>query len=777
MADEQNQPDNHLLTIAQSGDVPEHRINSASQAKQIWDELWLNDSGRSKKRSLVQGLTDGNPPYRQSDLVEAGRDYQCNVNWRIAEAYLNDASGAFFDLFNEAETYATIQCNHGSPDEQEKYSKILTKNFDWLLRGDGLRPYKKFQYVIQNSQREMTLYGAGPLMFQDEFDWLPDTILYRHLNVPEMTKSDTSEWELCAVQSSYSPDKLYYFISNPESAKAVGWDVEAVRMAIMNAQPEIQNGQYKTWEWYQQQLKDGSYIYGQNKVISLIHIFYREFPKNGESDGKISHVIIAADDTQVLDRTQSSDKQTPPFLFKKYDRYECWEECIHPLYYDRGSGGYHHGVTGMGVKMYSAMEYLNRLLCNQADKAFAPKMMFRPSSAAASEEFALQQFGDYGVLTENYDAVQMPTHGMLEEGLIFSREITSILSSNLGQYRQSAQPESGKEKTARQVTVEAQKEARLQKTTIERYYQQLDAVYAEMYRRAISPSLQKTMRNGERAHEFRKRCERDGCPKECWDKIEFIRATRVVGQGSEFLRQQSLDFLFATLMGMLPESGRNALISDMIASRAGYSAVERYMPKPRENQLPSEQFAWSISQVADMKTGTPAIPTDTQDPLVFATTFVDAGEKAVKTIPQGANPQEVAAFLDLAGQAAQVHINRLSQDPTREKIAKDLSRRVAQLGSIFDQLQQQIGESMQAEQEAQAEAMQRTQMFQSESAIKRAQAEQKMALSQRKSDQQYATKQAQAEQGMVIQDALAAHKIRLEALEAMNKQRNGNSKE
>lgn len=687
-----------LKTISDDGHVPTSRISTATDARNIYDSLYRADRTRARKRQLVSGLVDGNPPYSQAALKAAGRDYQCNVNWRVAESYLSNAVGAFYDIFQEAPTYATVRTKAGTPEQVEAWSRSITVHFDWLMRYEPC-----FDYSIQISQEEMTLFGRGPLVFQDEWDWRPRAVLDGQLKVPDRSKSDTSYWELASVEIEYTTSELWEFICNEKEAKAMGWDVKATKDAIMHAHPDFaKGGVYQDWEWHQQRLKNGDLCHSfTSATIRTAHLFWREFRQKGEGEGKISHCIIKADSDSEKHGTENKDGKGG-FLFKKESRYSSWNECIHPMYYDRGRGGFHHSVTGMGTKMYSAMEYQNRLLCNLADKAFTPKIMFKPTTAGSEVDFSLQQFGEYAVIKDGFEAMQTPIQGVMEEGTVFNREISGLISSNLSQYRSNLAEKNGNPITAREVDQRATEQARLGKTQMNRYYTQEDHLYAEMYRRVTNKSYTGSMYGYERVKEFKERCEKDGVPKEALAEVDYVRASRVIGQGSEFLRQQSLDFLFGAVLPMLPESGRDNLIQDVIASRAGQSAVKRYYPNDDQSKRPTDQQAVAMGQVADMKVGVPAIVTDTQNPMIFATTFLQAMDQAAGSLEQGANPQEVASFLDLAGQATAQHIARMAQDPSRAQMVKPMEAALTRFAKLHDQLVKKIQEDQQAMQEQQA---------------------------------------------------------------------------
>lgn len=754
--------DESLATLSESGRPPETRLGNATKARNIYQIYLQADETRAKKRALVKGLVDGNPPYRDSLLSAEGRSAQCNVNWRIAESYLNNALGAFYDIFSEASTYFTVKTAHGSPDQMDEWSAIITEEFDRSLKKDA-----GFDYTLQISQHEMVLYGVGPLFFEDYFDWRPKSILCGSLKVPERSKSNTDEWEICFVECDYLPHQLYERIRNEKAARLSGWNVPAARQAIMKSNQDYQKGgQYQTWEWHQQEIKNGSFHYSaRSNVISTVHVFYKEFPKEGMAEGGISHKIFVSDDGSDI----------KDFIFERNNRFPDWRNCIHPMYYDHGGGGFHHSVTGMGVKMYSAMEYQNRLLCNLADKAFLPKVMFKPTTAGQMEDFAVQQFTDYAVLKDGYDMVQVPVQGVINDALMFNREVGQVIASNLTSYRQNLQEKQGNPVTATEINASMSEQARLGKTQLNRYYAQEDHLGAEMFRRISNTNTSDFRPGGRQALEFQERCKARGVPVTALRKIESVTATRVVGQGSAYMRQQELQFLLG-MVAMFPEQGRDNLIRDIVSSRAGQSSVDRYYPIGNEFNKPTDQDAFAMSQVADMKVGVPAVVTGTQNPVIFAKTFIAAGMQAVQTLQQGADPQQVLGFLDLVGQAAATHLQKMAADPSRKQVYTILQGQWQQLAKAHDQLSQQVQQQQQEAQQQQMEngikqvqAMIAMNGQDPEHQLAAAKLQNQMRNADIKTQHGLALKTAKTRQDLALADAVTAADIRRENLIAKNK--------
>lgn len=730
----------YLQTISQDLVIPETRMRNAQAVQDFFRRCIDDDDKRSRKRALVNGLVDGNPPYRRQDLLKANRADACNVNWNISRSYLESATGAFYDLYTEAPGYFSIQTKFGrTSQERDQFSRIMSEEADRIISMDPV-----WDYQMQQSIWNMVLHGCGPMLFEDPYCILPRAFQCGDLKVPEFTYSDTYYWEVCGVQCVYYPPELYEFIRDEKAAKDMGWDVEYTKRVIANAMDIRQTAgiQYE-WEQYQTELKNNTLAYYDNSKISrLVHVLWKEF------DGRITQAIVERD---------SVSGTTIGFLFRSQGRYANFREIIHPMYFDRGNGGYHHSVTGLGVKMYSAMEFQNRMLCNLVDKTFAPKTLFRPTTAEGSQRFQLAHFGDYAVLPPGYDSVQNPITGMITESLTMNEQISEILQSNLSSYRQQLPvQESGNPPTKFQKEMEASQQSSLSKTTYNRYYKQLDLLYTEIARRMCNLNSCDC-----RAEEYQERCHKRGVPMECFGRIEKVEAVRVIGQGSTFMRKMAVDSM-TPIVGSLPEEGRQNWLNDKIAAEAGQHAVSRYNPQDVQQQLPSDQQAEAMLWVAAMKVGTQPIITSSQNPVTYASTFLAAGVQAMQSVQQGADPMEVLQFLNTCGPAIAAHLARFAKDPTRKNVYDAISQQYQQLAKVTDALKKHAAQL----QQQQVQQRQKTSQVLNDQQLKNISTKADIVRRNAKAQSQITISESRARQGMALADATTAAEIRHKRLKA-----------
>jgi len=743
-----------LLTIQEDGTIPETRMRDAADSQSFFKRLLENDNKRSWKRSRVNGLIDGNPPYKQSALMAAGRPDACNVNTGNGRAMLENSAGSFYDLFSEAPGYITVKTSYGSTDEQEIYSNQMSNNADLVLRECRI-----WDYNMQVSQGQTVAQGCGPFIFEDPFRCIPKVVLAGDLKVPERTPSDTELYEVCAVQVPYYPGQMYDFIRDEEAATRIGWDVEYTKKVIANSIDIRQNnGRLYDWEFYQQELKNNSLTYyDDSKVCYVAHLWWKEFT------GRITHAIVERDISTGTTTPGGSDAGIK-YLFISVGEFASFSEAIHPMYYDHGNGGTHHSVTGLGVKQFSLMEYQNRLFCNLCDKAFSPKILFKPTTTEVTQKFELTRLGDFAVLPPNFDWQQTGVAGLMNDGMAMHGLIDDTLGKSLSMYGQGIpEQKAGNPVTKFEKQMQIAAQAALNKTQYNRYYFQLDGLYKEILRRMCnlnSPDPE--------AKKFQDLCEKDGIPRECLGRISYCGATRVPGQGSAMLRKTAVDNLFP-IAGSFPESGRANLIQDKIAVEAGQAAVARYFPQ-KGSVKPNWQSVMATLQIAAMKIGVPPQIIPEQNPVTFAGAFLSAGVQAIQSVQKGGNPMDVLKFMGLCGPAIRAHLERFSKDPTRHDVYAEIDKQWNALAKLVDQLKSAV----QNQQKQQQEQQKKTQSAMSDQQISVAKAKADIQIKQAKTQAQIKQSQekhqlanAQKVQQIKLADAKAAADIHISRLKSL----------
>lgn len=666
-----------LNSLSPSGSAPRQRISTAQQVRDIYNKAVRDNQVRSRQRALVKGLVDGNPPHDQAKLDQSGQRYRANFNNGKAESYLNTAKDSFYDLFSEVPNKATIMVDGEGPEIVEWGEKV-TKHFEWLQNQDDT-----FDFTIQVSQHDMVLYGIGPVVWEDDYDWRVKRVPATNVYVPMHCKANVTDFQWVLIYRLMPVGELYAFISDEEAAKARGWDPAAVKKSIVNSgQPAgtmANNRDWRKWEIWQQAFRDGDlWVSDSTRQVGVIQMLYQEFSVDGEQP-KISEVWV--------DVSPGADQQA--FLFRKANRYDDMRQAMVAFFYDRGDGSA-HGVRGLGVKMQKLLTAENRLQNSMVDNAFArSSIMVKPLGNQPQSSMSPVALGPWTLLPNGFEVVTgIQNAGVIDAQLSAGRELDATLTANLAQYRQNQSKTEGNPRTAFEVAQNVSQSSSLQRTQIARYYEQLDDMYAERFRRASNPDIPSSTKNKwlKLALEFQARCAMDGVPPEVLKACK-VKATRTVGQGSPIMRIGMLNQILGTLGGMLPEDGKMRLVRDLIAAQAGQEQVNRYMPTNPNQQTYAATQVWEAQvENGSLRDGTQITITPLQNDVLHLQEHISFASQAASAVQQGADPAEISVALNAIGRHAALHLQRLSTNPMRQAEFKAIKQQFDALARVADQI-------------------------------------------------------------------------------------------
>jgi len=665
-----------LLNINESGSLPNTRVADPVAARRIAEDIIDNNQRRLERNQKVKGLVDGNPPYSGSKLKKAGQSYRSNFNSGQALSFLQTSLTAYYDLFSEVSNYATVVCDTGNSEQDSNWSRILTEEFDKLQREDPC-----LDYGIQLSQHDMVLYGSGPVIWEREDDWVTYPRKHDRVMLDNNEPSDIMRWTKCVVREVFTPADLYRYINNESAARKRGWDVDAVKKSILRATSEFSTYP-KDWDRTQQAIRNNDLEFtNPDQVINVARLYFKEFPSKDNKEGGISEVWINLD-------------QDFGFLYRSIRKYDNWKQLICPFMMDRGDGTY-HSIKGLGTRMFPFLWTKERLTNSLVDNAFVmASLHIKNQQTGNATPDSMVTMGPFTIWKNNFEPMNFNQIGSsMDAAMSVSRAMDNELQANLAQFKpQTAQPQ-GNPRTAFEVASTVNQQSVLTKTGIQRFYEQLDDWYAERFRRATRGKLNTFSSTALAAKEFRKRLVELGVPVEATSKCK-VTATRTIGQGSHFLRTNTLQQLLGTIGATLPEGGKVNLLDDYIAASAGYAVVDRYNPKNRKATTLQDHEWDAMQENSTMRVGGEVIVTDTQNDVVHISVHLTS---VAEGMAAGQNMQEVVAYAMSVMPHTMEHLQRLAADPLRQAEFAALNERFSATQDQLDELVPSLEQQQQAE--------------------------------------------------------------------------------
>jgi hypothetical protein len=208
------------------------------------------------------------------------------------------------------------------------------------------------------------------------------------------------------------------------------------------------------------------------------------------------------------------------------------------------------------------------------------------------------------------------------EGMIATRAMMSgLMQSNAGVYEavSDQMDRRNAEKSAEQVKVEAEKEARLSSFQTMLFYSNIDRLYRECLRRLLSDTPSSSP-GYEQAKKFKDRLKELEIDERLLDpKNLMVRAMRSSGYGSTTMARMVSERIAANAKeGLYDQAGAKQAIRDLTAQLAGWDMVDRYAPSIDRNTIPTNETSIATLENNSIAKGEPvAVGTD-QNHIIHA---------------------------------------------------------------------------------------------------------------------------------------------------------------
>lgn len=680
-----------LLSIPEGKSKPvESRLKNGASARAILQRAIKDDEQAGRRRAIVDGWVGGNPPYNDAKRQAMGLGWTANVNFMGGKALMDSSAVPYYQIFNGVQCYVETRSKYQpeNPDYEIRNGKIA-KHFHNLCSR-----WKQFDFNIQAASYHMRKHGIGPCFFERQNDWRFRSIPSGMVLVPRGSPSCVDKrLKWIAVRVRYTVGELWDFIRDESTAERLGYDVEAVKTAIKRAGQGLlgtnrENWFSSPWETFQRRLQEDDVACSeQSEDIACAHLLVQEF------DGKVSHVLVTESDV-IPDDRRSEDKKDEAFLFKHVARYEEFDEAIVVFFQNIGEGTW-HSVRGLADDAFKLGEAENRLLCRMLDGSFiSSSLVIKPGSTANKDKLQLTQWGPVTLLPAGAELPQTGLQGALDGPILALRIIKNQAASNIGQFKPrslSREDGRGEVPTKAQVDAEVTNDATLSQGQMTLFYQTLDNLFEQMFKRAADPRT-----TDEEAKRFQKECEDDDVPKKALQDMEFVRANRASGYGSPQMRQMTdRQMIELGLVPMLPEQGKQNFLEDAVGGIKGADKVTRYAPRER---LPDMNEAMAALENGLIKGGDMPVMISGQNNVIHVQSHLDHTAETLTPLKEAMKAgqadqgalEQAYGYVQIMGAHIEEHLGQMKQDGTRKQIADLFELQLKNLVSFSGKLYQAI---------------------------------------------------------------------------------------
>ena len=682
---------------------------SKAQAKFcMWKEA---AKPRLQKAAVIQGMFDGNPPFRRDKKRAAGTDWQANFNTLEGASRKDSAKTPYYELFSSNRTYATVQTVKDNPEglSANDASEKMTVEFDRMMKD-----WKSMDANVWLMLDDFVGFNKGFFWWPTE-DWRFCHIDWNKVYFPDGYSIDPETWEEFALEHSFTVSQLWDFVNKGEGK---GWNKEAVMEAMKLAVPDWEEDDPMA---IQKRLNDNVVEpHTMAKTVKCASMFWLE-------DGWWHRMVVPVqEDTTEKGYTGPESRlerevNTPErktlgangWLYSRNRISESIREILAPFVFEVNSGSI-NALEGLGKRIVSFMQIKDRIANKVADNTLMRQNIVLNQVGSNTAAVGLVQVGDgVTVIPQGYEAATGQISGDVESGLAVSGAFDRQLDVNTGIYRPQFEKPAGNPESATAASIRFNQATVLTNSAVNRFISQLDVLFFEIFRRATKKNLAGSGPGVKSAKKFQKKLKDAGVSDaQIQDVIEecAVVATRSIGNGSPVMKQQAVN----SLNPMVPFMGQRGLENyqqDYVAAFAGYEKVSRYFPEEDRNNIPTNDDWQATRENNDMQQGAPPLIAEGQDHEVHALRHLQAGIHAVQAVEQGADPTSAAIFLQLAIPHTAEHVSQIARPTVQQQMAQGLQQleqgsRVVQQAVAEQQQQQQQAQQLSFEQQLQMQEVQ-----------------------------------------------------------------------
>ena len=733
-----------MANLNEKGEPVEERLKDVKSALGIYATLRKGDEKSALNRARVDSMFDGVPPYNGDKLRANGQAHKTNLDFGEAQRALDISVSAYVDLYSSLEKLVEVKGTIGEGSQIQEMEAVVEEETTHLLR--NLWP--EFHSSYLRLCTTFIKHGVSVAYFDSPEDWRFRVGGFSDILIPRQTPASENCIDVAVGIRSYLVHELFHFIKNEKAATTVGWNVDEVKRVIKENVKTTGRGTtnssslFTDYEAIQAELKNNDLYTGlQNPTVSVLHFWVREM------DGSVSHYIAAEDNPN-------------DFLYKKISRFSSPEQAYIMFTYGVGTNGTFHSIRGLGQRIFSQIQTLNKLRCQMIDGAMlGSAVMIQPESQRALDELQFSYYGAYAILSPGVNIVEkaIPNIGNTVQPAL--TDLTNQLQQNTDTLSTYGPVQGSPYRNQMQVASDIDVSTRLSGASLNLFYASWNRLLREVVRRVAT-----TKKNDPAIKEFYRRCEERGVPANFVKTLDLskTKAVRSVGSGSKAGRMVSLREVQG-MYGRLDEVGRRNLDRDIIATNIGYDQANRYIPpNPAPRTTVDDKIAYLENQQLSAGVPVPVLPTELHGSHLQA--HVPALTQLIEALNTGqADPVQSINALQAFYQHISDTLAQVAEDPALEAqvgAANQILQYAEQaINNTMASIQSQQRKEAEAGAEAGAEGGQH-QEGASPADLKMQQAQIQMDIARMKAEQEMDIKQRKFEQDQAIKDAEAAMKFR-----------------
>lgn len=672
------------------------------------------DYDRAKRRSLINSLFNGTPPYTKEEQEESG--ITINVNDLSGPRAAHDARAQFTSAFMKPGAYFSAKTDTGRRDKRDGYSSIVTKEVAKVMK-------RSIAYTeTHRSKWAMTvLHGIAPCIFPTRDIWRPRAVGIDDVMVPSNTELiDIAEGKMTIIPiyRSLNAHQLRCMAKGP--VPDPGWNQPLVDQCLQWIDEQMLRVAGTNWQdvWspekWEERIKGDGSIYSSDAIptINVWDFYYWSEGKDGP--GWNRRMILdswtmpnSPDGSRTRRDGKPFQSGRNQFLYNPGKRLfgTSQTQLINFQFADLSAVApfHYHTVRSLGYLLYSVCHLQNRLRCKFSEAVFEQLMVLMRIRTQDDMQRALSvNLISRGFVDDSVEFIKAGDRYQVNTQLaqLALTENQNLISRNSSSFTSRA-PSGGDAKvpTATQWMGEEARVTQLVSAGLMQAYEYQKPEYYEIFRR-----LTKKGSADADARRLQAKCLEAGVPEEvlyCLESWE-IEPERVLGAGNKALEMAITQQLMAYRHLYDPPAQRKILYDTTLAITEDPARAETLVPE--EPKISDSVHDAQVS-VGTLLMGQPMAFRANANHGEYAEALISALELEVQKVMAtgGVTTQEhIIGMQNLAGISLQgepvpgngafPHIQAFLMDPSAKSDAKLLNDRLSKVMNEVRAMQQRLDE-------------------------------------------------------------------------------------
>lgn len=688
------------------------QFDNSQVVEGICQMLRMADYTRSKNRALIDNLYNGLPPYSSPEMED--NPGGINVNFLETTKVAHDARSQFNQSILKPGNFFNATTDWGSVDKRQKYSTIVTKEMNRIMKNDMVYIESQRSKIAMN-----VLHGIAPAGWRDKEKWCPYAMGIADVYVPGGTLLTMENLPFFAIYTTYTAPQMIKLTQAGNLDPA--WNRPMLNACIKWVDKESQSLMYNRWpevwapEKTAERLKSNGGFYWGDEVPTINVFDFYFWNDSAKVSGWNRRMILDAWSFPDEAAGASTSKPSPvrrtgsifedskrKFLYNPGNRKEAMDrsEIVNWQFADLSAIApfRYHSVRSLGFLLYAIGNLQNRLRCKISEAVFEQLMMYFRVSGDDDLQRALKvDLVNRGFIDDSIKFIPPQDRYQVNQALaqMGMNMNAQLIASNSSSW--TAQPQTQgdqKEKTKYQYMAEVSAMNTLVSSALSQAYMYQKPEYKEIFRRfTIKGSRDADVRR------YQDRCLSQGVSEkvlynpECWEQ----EPQRVIGAGNKSMEMAIAEQLMQVRNLYDPEAQRGILREFTLAVTDDAAKADSWVPETPAKVTDSVHDAQLAA--GTLMQGLPVAIKSGMNHIEYVDTLMATLMQMIQQVSQSGlpTPDKLSGMFNMLNHIQQ-HIQIIAQDPAEKQRVKMYGDQLGKLGNMLKSFAQQLAEQQQAQQ-------------------------------------------------------------------------------